>query len=123
MNGSIYPPEQVLAGVTGWDRQSFTTMEAKRIFFFFFFLKKKKKKKKKQRVLRSSGSSAGSQHLPDWRPGWFQTASEDQKAGATASDSSRNSALEAAVATAQEAIRVLLLGHGRWRQGLIARRS
>lgn len=31
MLGTVYPPKQVLATVTGWDRQSFTTMEAQRV--------------------------------------------------------------------------------------------
>lgn len=31
VNGSAYPPKQVLATVTGWDRTSFTTMEAQRV--------------------------------------------------------------------------------------------
>lgn len=29
--GIAYPPKQVLAAVTGWDRTSFTTMEAQRV--------------------------------------------------------------------------------------------
>lgn len=29
--GTVYPPKQVLATVTGWDRTSFTTMEAQRV--------------------------------------------------------------------------------------------
>jgi hypothetical protein len=28
---TVYPPKQVLATVTGWDRTSFTTMEAQRV--------------------------------------------------------------------------------------------
>ena len=31
VNGTVYPPKQVLARATGWDRQSFTTMEAQRV--------------------------------------------------------------------------------------------
>lgn len=31
MIGTIFPPKQVLATVTGWPRQSFTTMEAQRV--------------------------------------------------------------------------------------------
>lgn len=31
LNGSVYPPKQVLAEVTGWERQTFTTMEAQRV--------------------------------------------------------------------------------------------
>src|SRR5262245_29366014 len=28
---TVYPPKQVLATITGWDRTSFTTMEAQRV--------------------------------------------------------------------------------------------
>lgn len=31
VNGEAYPPKQVLARATGWERQSFTTMEAQRV--------------------------------------------------------------------------------------------
>ena len=31
VNGDLYPPKQVLATVTGWERTSFTTMEAQRV--------------------------------------------------------------------------------------------
>jgi len=31
VEGTVFPPKQVLAVVTGWDRQSFTTMEAQRV--------------------------------------------------------------------------------------------
>ena len=31
VNGEVFPPKQVLARVTGWDRMSFTTMEAQRV--------------------------------------------------------------------------------------------
>jgi hypothetical protein len=31
MLNTVYPPKQVLATVTGWDRTSFTTMEAQRV--------------------------------------------------------------------------------------------
>jgi hypothetical protein len=31
MGNTEFPPKQVLATVTGWDRQSFTTMEANRV--------------------------------------------------------------------------------------------
>lgn len=31
VNGQLYPPKQVLGQVTGWERTSFTTMEAQRI--------------------------------------------------------------------------------------------
>lgn len=31
MLGTVFPPKQVLATITGWDRTSFTTMEAQRV--------------------------------------------------------------------------------------------
>lgn len=31
MLGTVFPPKQVLAVVTGWDRQTYTTMEAQRV--------------------------------------------------------------------------------------------
>jgi hypothetical protein len=31
VNGQMFPPKQVLGHVTGWDRTSFTTMEAQRV--------------------------------------------------------------------------------------------
>jgi hypothetical protein len=31
VNGQMFPPKQVLGHVTGWDRSSFTTMEAQRV--------------------------------------------------------------------------------------------
>jgi len=31
MLATVYPPKQVLATVSGWDRTSFTTMEAQRV--------------------------------------------------------------------------------------------
>ncbi len=31
VNGEVFPPKQVLGQVTGWERTSFTTMEAQRV--------------------------------------------------------------------------------------------
>ena len=31
LNGTVYPPKQVFAIVTGWPRRTFTTMEAQRV--------------------------------------------------------------------------------------------
>lgn len=31
LHGTVFPPKQVLATVTGWDRSTFTTMEAQRV--------------------------------------------------------------------------------------------
>jgi hypothetical protein len=80
---TVFPPKQVLARVTGWDRQSFTTMEA-------------------QRVLTKLGFTCRrADALPNGRPAWVLDSGE-----AANSDHSpdRIAALEAALATAQEAI-------------------
>jgi hypothetical protein len=84
MNGTVYPPKQVLAHVTGWDRQSFTTMEAQRVLTKLGF------------VCREAG--AGS----DGRPAWVHATSEQLQGASREVD--RIAALEAALATAQAAI-------------------
>ena len=38
MNGTVYPPKQVLAVVTGWARTTFTTMEAERVLMRLGFV-------------------------------------------------------------------------------------
>ena len=38
MLGTVFPPKQVVATVTGWDRTSFTTMEAQRVLTRVGFL-------------------------------------------------------------------------------------
>jgi hypothetical protein len=38
VGGGVFPPKQVLAVVTGWDRKSFTTMEAQRVLTKVGFL-------------------------------------------------------------------------------------
>ncbi|MFF5291910.1 hypothetical protein [Paractinoplanes globisporus] len=38
VNGQMFPPKQVLAHVTGWDRTTFTTMEAQRVLTRIGFL-------------------------------------------------------------------------------------
>lgn len=82
VNGTAYPPKQVLARVTGWDRQSFTTMEA-------------------QRVLNKIGFACREAGVPvDGRPGWRRVGVESGTEGVA----ERVAALEAALATAQEAI-------------------
>src|SRR6476469_2562627 len=53
MNGTVYPPKQVLAHVTGWGRQSFTTMEAQRVLTKLGF------------VCREAGAE------PDGRAAWL----------------------------------------------------
>jgi hypothetical protein len=82
VNGTVYPPKQVLARVTGWDRQSFTTMEA-------------------QRVLNKIGFACREAGVPvDGHPGWRRVGADS----GTEDVAERVAALEAALATAQEAI-------------------
>ena len=81
--GTVFPPKQVLAHVTGWERQSFTTMEAQRVLNRLGF------------VCREAGV------LGDGRPGWRRVATGDQGEPGLPT---RVGALEAALATAQEAI-------------------
>lgn len=96
VNGQPFPPKQVLAHVTGWERQSFTTMEA-------------------QRVLNKLGfdcREAGT--LTDGRKAWLPYTGKGPSPayhlpGAPAwdeddGDRDRLSVLEAALVTAQEAI-------------------
>lgn len=83
VGGTVFPPKQVLAHVTGWERQSFTTMEAQRVLNRLGF------------VCREAGV------LDDGRPGWSRVATDDAgEAGLL----ERVRAVEAALATAQEAI-------------------
>ncbi|MEU4673981.1 hypothetical protein AB0F91_40000 [Amycolatopsis sp. NPDC023774] len=84
VNGTVYPPKQVLARATGWDRQSFTTMEAQRVLTKIGF------------VCREPGT------LPDGRAAWVHTTGEQLETAP--SEAARIAALEAALTTAQEAI-------------------
>lgn len=94
VNGEAYPPKQVLAHVTGWKRDTFTTMEAQRVLNKLGF------------SCREAGSPRADGSVPyfpydgkpespgDIVPGTVRArAAED-----------RIDALEAALATAQEAI-------------------
>jgi hypothetical protein len=81
--GTVFPPKQVLAHVTGWERQSFTTMEAQRVLNRLGF------------VCREA------EVLDDGLPGWRRVAT-DGPGGPGLLE--RVGALEAALATAQEAI-------------------
>ena len=76
VNGVDYPPKQVLSMATGWERTTFTTYEA-------------------QRVLNRIG-------LPSRPTPFEQGASSTELAGQLSDD--RLTAIEAALATAQEAI-------------------
>lgn len=79
LNGTAFPPKQVLAQVTGWKRDTFTTMEAQRVLSKLGF------------VCREAGVTAGGD------PAWSAV-------GGNPSEAERLSALEAALATAQTAI-------------------
>lgn len=78
-----FPPKQVLAQVTGWDRQTFTTMEAIRVLSRIGFV---------------------SQRRADGRPSWDPTDADDLKEQPSRSIDQRLSAMESAVAVMQEAI-------------------
>lgn len=84
VNGKSYPPKQVLATVTGWERTTFTTMEA-------------------QRVLGKLGfeSFSGEALRAAQRDSVSQAAMELTREGDTLR---RLAAIESALVTAQEAI-------------------
>ncbi|WP_328647392.1 hypothetical protein OHS58_05750 [Amycolatopsis sp. NBC_00348] len=84
VNGTVYPPKQVLAHVTGWDRQTFTTMEAQRVLTKLGF------------VCREAGTQ------PDGNLAWGHAPGEQHKGAPGEVD--RIAALEAALVTAQAAI-------------------
>lgn len=85
LNGSVYPPKQVLATLTGWERQSFTTQEA-------------------QRVLGRLGFTCRRASQGDREPAWEPVATE----GPTEVFSGeRLVRLESSIATIQAAIRGL----------------
>jgi hypothetical protein len=84
IDGSMYPPKQVLAEITGWPRTSFTTMEANRVLLRLGF------------TCRRAGFLGS-----DGRPVWLAEDSEQHEAG---SIEQRLSAVESALSVAQEAI-------------------
>lgn len=84
IDGTAYPPKQVLAEITGWPRQSFTTMEANRVLLRLGF------------VCRRAGALG-----PDGQPVWLAEDSEQHEAIAI---EQRLSAMESALSVAQEAI-------------------
>jgi hypothetical protein len=83
IGNAVFPPKQVLAQVTGWDRQSFTTMEANRVFRRLGF------------VCRRAG------RRPNDHPVWMPETLQHQE---QTSIDRRLSAIEFALAVAQEAI-------------------
>ena len=82
VGGAVFPPKQVLAVVTGWDRMSFTTMEAQRVLTKVGF------------VCRRVGHAQG---------GTGTGTRTSPGAGSSALDG-RIAALEAGLAVANEAI-------------------
>ena len=78
-----FPPKQVLATVTGWDRQSFTTMEANRV------------------LTRLGFNCCRAGRRSDDQPAWGPENSGQQE---LSSIERRLSAAESALAVAQEAI-------------------
>lgn len=80
--GSAFPPKQVLAAVTGWDRATFTTMEALRVLNRLGFV-----------CLRARSQSAKQPMLPP-----------DTRGQVLPSASQRLAALESGLSVAQEAI-------------------
>ncbi len=89
---TVFPPKQVLAVVTGWDRLSFTTMEAQRVLSKLGF------------VCQRAGT------LDDGRGAWLAVEGE---AAADRSLDQRIALVEAGLATAQVAIAGL---HARLRE-------
>lgn len=86
--GTVYPPKQVLATVTGWDRTSFTTMEAQRVLSRVGFTCR--------RAGKVGGRLAGvTDHVP------YEDAGTDAEPDA---QDTRLARLEAQLAVAQEAI-------------------
>ena len=89
VDGTAFPPKQVLAHVTGWDRMSFTTMEATRVLIRLGF------------VCRRVGSHPSAQQASG-----PEDLDDRQERGSPTIDR-RLSAVEAALAVAQEAIAAL----------------
>jgi hypothetical protein len=93
MLSTVYPPKQVLATVSGWDRTSFTTLEAQRVLTRAGF------------VCRRAGDE------DDYRRGRFleQPTDDDAESEADAErPDARLARLEAALTVAQEAIAFLV---------------
>ena len=85
VNGVNYPPKQVLATVTGWERTSFTTMEA-------------------QRVLRKLGLDSYSVSVMRTGRREFTPMNDEMDSAPANSSDERLATLESALTTAQEAI-------------------
>jgi len=84
---ALFPPKQVLAQVTGWDRQSFTTMEAVRVLTRIGL------------VCRRATARPGG--MPT---AWLLDGPDDPAEQEAASVERRLSAMESALAVAQQAI-------------------
>ena len=93
MLNTVYPPKQVLATVSGWDRTSFTTMEAQRVLTRAGF------------VCRRAGDD------DEGRRGWVLDQPADDYAESTAAAEALDARLarvETALTVAQEAIASLV---------------
>lgn len=86
VGGEAYPPKQVLAHVTGWERTSFTTMEAQRVL---------------AKIGITSRETAYVHYPLEKLP---RAADSAGNSGPVAAPEDRVAALEAAITTAQEAI-------------------
>lgn len=82
MQQAVFPPKQVFAAVTWWERQSFTTLEAQRVLTKLGF------------VCRRASA------LPAGEPAWIHVGESEPED----SSSERMAAIEAALVTAQVAI-------------------
>jgi hypothetical protein len=83
----LFPPKQVLAQITGWDRQTFTTMEAVRVLTRLGF------------VCRRGSSRPG-----DQASAWLRVGHDDPTEQEAISIERRLLAMESALTVAQEAI-------------------
>ena len=61
--GSAFPPKQVLAAVTGWDRTTFTTMEAQRVLAGLGFACRRAGSQSVSRALPGPDGREGGCHL------------------------------------------------------------
>ncbi len=87
---TVFPPKQVLATITGWDRSTFTTMEAQRVL------------NRVGLVCRRAGKR------PDGTPAWVQLSGEEtEKEAQVRPDADRIARLENDLLVAQAAIKGL----------------
>lgn len=95
VNGVPYPPKQVLYEVTGWDRTTFTTMEAQRVLTKLGFECRRAKRNRDGMLAWFDESEAVSTDVHD---------EQTDTTSLAPSDTDRIEALEDQLAVAQEAI-------------------